>query len=184
VTAAGTAVRGVVSRSKGAPVTLEEIVVPAPGPGEAVVDVKTCGSGGLRRLELASRVRRVPGLPAGAALVQGVKNASKGATEKMDLKPGTRWSSQVCDTEVIVVRAPQAPVSLECGGHPMAPIGADRTASLGLDPSFAAGSVIGKRFADSESGLELLVTKAGEGSLAVDGITIPLKVAKPLPASD
>jgi hypothetical protein len=44
--------------------------------------------------------------------------------------------------------------------------------------------VIGKRFADSESGLELLVTKAGEGSLAVDGITIPLKVAKPLPASD
>jgi S-(hydroxymethyl)mycothiol dehydrogenase len=66
-------VHGVVSRSKGAPVTLEEIVVPAPGPGEAVVDVKTCGSGGLRRLELASRVRRVPGLPAGAAgLVESV----------------------------------------------------------------------------------------------------------------
>jgi len=37
------AVRGVVSRSKGAPVTLEEIVVPSPGPGEAVVAVKACG---------------------------------------------------------------------------------------------------------------------------------------------
>src|SRR5450631_518678 len=37
------AVRGVVSREKGAPVTLEEIIVPAPGPGEAVVAVKACG---------------------------------------------------------------------------------------------------------------------------------------------
>jgi S-(hydroxymethyl)mycothiol dehydrogenase len=36
-------VRGVVSRSKGAPVTLEEILVPAPGPGEAVVAIKACG---------------------------------------------------------------------------------------------------------------------------------------------
>jgi S-(hydroxymethyl)mycothiol dehydrogenase len=35
--------RGVVSRGKGAPVTLEEIVVPAPGPGEAVVSVQACG---------------------------------------------------------------------------------------------------------------------------------------------
>jgi S-(hydroxymethyl)mycothiol dehydrogenase len=36
-------VHGVVSRAKGAPVTLEEIVVPDPGPGEAVVAVKACG---------------------------------------------------------------------------------------------------------------------------------------------
>src|SRR5580700_9745700 len=36
-------VRGVVSKSKGAPVTLEEIVVPEPGPGEAVVAVQACG---------------------------------------------------------------------------------------------------------------------------------------------
>jgi len=35
--------RGVVSREKGAPVTLEEIVVPDPGPGEAVVAIKACG---------------------------------------------------------------------------------------------------------------------------------------------
>jgi len=37
------AVRGVVARAKGAPVTLEEIVVPDPGQGEAVVAVKACG---------------------------------------------------------------------------------------------------------------------------------------------
>jgi S-(hydroxymethyl)mycothiol dehydrogenase len=36
-------VRGVVARSKGAPLTVETIVVPDPGPGEAVVDVQACG---------------------------------------------------------------------------------------------------------------------------------------------
>jgi S-(hydroxymethyl)mycothiol dehydrogenase len=36
-------VRGVVARSKGAPVTIETIVVPDPGPGEAVVRVEACG---------------------------------------------------------------------------------------------------------------------------------------------
>src|SRR5437879_234463 len=36
-------VRGVVARSKGAPVTVEQIVVPSPGPGEAVVQVQACG---------------------------------------------------------------------------------------------------------------------------------------------
>jgi S-(hydroxymethyl)mycothiol dehydrogenase len=36
-------VKGVVARSKGAPVTVETIVVPHPGPGEAVVDVQACG---------------------------------------------------------------------------------------------------------------------------------------------
>ena len=36
-------VRGVVATEKGGPVTLETIVVPDPGPGEAVVAVKACG---------------------------------------------------------------------------------------------------------------------------------------------
>src|ERR671921_315658 len=36
-------VKGVVARSKGAPVTVETIVVPDPGPGEAVIDVQACG---------------------------------------------------------------------------------------------------------------------------------------------
>src|SRR5215213_410702 len=36
-------VKGVVARSKGAPVTIETIVVPDPGSGEAVVDVQACG---------------------------------------------------------------------------------------------------------------------------------------------
>jgi len=36
-------VRGVVARSKGAPVSLETVLVPDPGPGEALVRVQACG---------------------------------------------------------------------------------------------------------------------------------------------
>jgi S-(hydroxymethyl)mycothiol dehydrogenase len=36
-------VRGVVARSKGAPVGIETILVPDPGPGEALVAIKACG---------------------------------------------------------------------------------------------------------------------------------------------
>jgi S-(hydroxymethyl)mycothiol dehydrogenase len=36
-------VRGIVARSKKAPVTVETVVVPDPGPGEVVVDVQACG---------------------------------------------------------------------------------------------------------------------------------------------
>jgi S-(hydroxymethyl)mycothiol dehydrogenase len=36
-------VQGIVARSKGAPVTLETIVIPDPGPGEAVVKIQACG---------------------------------------------------------------------------------------------------------------------------------------------
>ena len=36
-------VKGVVARRKGAPVSIETILVPDPGPGEAIVDVQACG---------------------------------------------------------------------------------------------------------------------------------------------
>jgi S-(hydroxymethyl)mycothiol dehydrogenase len=39
----GQEVRGVVAMAKGAPVTVETILVPDPGPGEAVVAIKACG---------------------------------------------------------------------------------------------------------------------------------------------
>jgi S-(hydroxymethyl)mycothiol dehydrogenase len=39
----GQQVKGVVARSLGAPVTLETIIIPDPGPGEAVVAVQACG---------------------------------------------------------------------------------------------------------------------------------------------
>ena len=36
-------VRGLVAAARGAPVAVEEIMVPDPGPGEALVAVQACG---------------------------------------------------------------------------------------------------------------------------------------------
>ena len=36
-------VRGVIARAKGEPVTVENIIIPDPGPGEVVVDIEACG---------------------------------------------------------------------------------------------------------------------------------------------
>jgi hypothetical protein len=44
--------------------------------------------------------------------------------------------------------------------------------------------VLGKRYVDESDTLELLCTKPGEGELAVDGLPLRLKSAKPLPSSD
>ncbi|WAL41685.1 S-(hydroxymethyl)mycothiol dehydrogenase [Brevibacterium sp. BRM-1] len=38
-----TTVKGVVARAKGEPVEIMDVIVPDPGPGEVVVDVKSCG---------------------------------------------------------------------------------------------------------------------------------------------
>jgi len=102
----------------------------------------------------------------------------------MDLKPGSRWKSAVCDTEVVVVRPPKTPVQLECGGHPMVAAAAAKPEGLSLAADHSAGSQMGKRFADEESGLEVLCVKAGAGSVAIDGRALGAKDAKKLPASD
>ena len=102
----------------------------------------------------------------------------------MDLKPGSRWKSAVCDTEVVVVRAPASPVTLECGGHPMIPYADAKPAGLTLAEDRALGAQPGKRFADDASGLEVLCTKGGAGSLSIDGREFGVKEAKKLPASD
>jgi hypothetical protein len=100
------------------------------------------------------------------------------------IRAGTRLHSAVDDTEVVVVRAPKTPVSLGCGGHPMLPMDEHAPPGLEIDPALAGGSQLGKRFADETSGIELLCTKAGAGTLTVDGETVPVKAAKLLPASD
>jgi hypothetical protein len=101
-----------------------------------------------------------------------------------DFKPGSRWKSAVCDTELVVVRPPSGPAVLACGGHPVIAHSAGRPEGLAIDPAFASGCAAGKRFADPESGLEVLCTKAGAGGLSIDGREIAAKDAKKLPASD
>ncbi len=102
----------------------------------------------------------------------------------MELKPGSRWKSAVCDAAFVVVRAPGGDVALACGGQPVVSLDGEIPTGLAIDPALSDGTLMGKRYEDVESGLELLVTKAGTGTLAVDGVVLPLKDAKPLPASD
>jgi hypothetical protein len=104
----------------------------------------------------------------------------------MELRPGTRLKSVVCETQVIVVRAPKASVVVACGGEPMVALDADAVQADGRRPAAGldSGAALGKRYADEEAGLELLVTKAGSGTLTADGLVLPVKAAKPLPASD
>jgi hypothetical protein len=104
---------------------------------------------------------------------------------RSDLKPGTRLKSAVDATEVVVVRAPTTAVEVSCGGHPM--IAVDNTepaATSQPESGWATGTLIGKRYGNAELGLEVLCTRAGVGSLGVDGERLEAAQAKPLPASD
>ena len=102
----------------------------------------------------------------------------------MEFRPGSRWCSVVCDTEVVVVKVPNSVVSLQFGGEAM--VLKDHAEKTGRGPSsgHANGTVIGKRYLHEPSGLEVLAVKSGEGSLTVDGMQLTLKDAKDLPSSD
>ena len=69
-----------------------------------------------------------------------------------------------------------------CGGATMAEQPPAEKAAL--DPAFAAGTLLGKRYVDTDGAIELLCVKAGKGSLAIDGVALQTKDAKPLPSSD
>jgi hypothetical protein len=102
------------------------------------------------------------------------------------IKNGTRLQSQVCDTQVIVVRSSDNLDDLRAGGAPMVPIGSvDQGAAtdLTIDSALSDGNLMGKRYVD-DGGAEVLVTKAGAGTLSVGTTPLTIKEAKPLPASD
>ncbi|HEX3957726.1 MAG TPA: hypothetical protein VHZ03_14005 [Trebonia sp.] len=103
----------------------------------------------------------------------------------MKLRAGQTLASTVDTTAVIVVRACAQEVAITCGGAAMVDSKAAVGAPEGVpDPGQMDGTLIGKRYADDDLGLELLVTKPGKGTLAVDGRPLPVKGARPLPASD
>lgn len=102
----------------------------------------------------------------------------------MEIKTGARVRSAVCATEIIVVRSKGGDVDLRCGGSPVVAMSETRDPAAVPDPSFATGTAMGKRYADEDLGLELLVTKPGAGTISIGTEPIALKDAKPLPSSD
>ncbi len=99
------------------------------------------------------------------------------------LKAGTRLKSAVCDTQVMVIAAPDGDTDLTCGGAPMVDVAGDGSGG-DIAPDHKNGTQIGKRYVNEAGDLELLCTKPGEGSLAVAGTALVLKEAKALPSSD
>ena len=101
----------------------------------------------------------------------------------MELKAGVQLRSAVSTTEVVVVRAPKEAVTITCGGVPM--VGRDEDSPGGEVQAGDEGSaLLGKRYVDETSDIEVLCTKPGDGTLAADGRPLELKTAKPLPSSD
>ncbi|TDC87062.1 hypothetical protein [Actinomadura sp. 7K507] len=102
----------------------------------------------------------------------------------MKLRPGQQLASTVDGTRMIVVRAPAAEVEVSCGGAPMVDAEQAAAPTATADPARRDGALLGKRYAGEDLGIELLCTKPGEGTIEVNGAALPVKDAKPLPASD
>jgi hypothetical protein len=103
----------------------------------------------------------------------------------MNLSAGAKLKSAVCTAEGIVIRAPDAEGILRCGAAPML-VGAESASAdaVRLDSAEAGAALVGKRYVDEATGLEILCTKGGKAALSFEGRSLSLKQAKPLPSSD
>ena len=101
----------------------------------------------------------------------------------MELKPGSRLRSTTCDTQVVVVRG-TGDLTVTCGGAPMVAADAPVAETVSPAPGLDGGTLLGKRYEDPDGNLELLVVKAGAGSLGLGETLLAVKAAKQLPASD
>lgn len=98
------------------------------------------------------------------------------------LNVGLKLKSSTCSTQIIVLKAVLGEHELSCGGAEMIEM-AD-TATKELNPAFADGALTGKRYVTEDESLEILCTKEGAGSLALDGMKLAVKQPKKLPSSD
>lgn len=101
---------------------------------------------------------------------------------KVAMKAGARFKSAVCDTQVMVIKAPPGEYALTCGGALMVAPNEDGQGEL--DGDQADGTLMGKRYVNADESVEMLCTKPGKGSLALDGTALEIKQAKQLPSSD
>ena len=98
------------------------------------------------------------------------------------IKAGARFKSAVCDTQVMVIKAPAGEYDLQCGGAPM--VAPSEEGGGELNPDHAEGTLMGKRYVNADESIEMLCTKAGKGSLVLNGEPLAVKQAKQLPSSD
>jgi hypothetical protein len=101
----------------------------------------------------------------------------------MELRPGARLKSTVCETEVVAVKVDVA-LAVTCGGAPMVEASDEVTGAGTPAAELSGGTQIGKRYTDDEGVLELLCVKPGAGTLSANGKPLIIKGSKPLPASD
>jgi hypothetical protein len=102
----------------------------------------------------------------------------------MKVAAGSRWKSAVCATEVVVMKGAQQDLELHCGGVAMVAMSTERTAGAAPVAGHDGGTLLGKRYGDDASGLELLCTKGGAGALGYGGRPLVIRAVKALPSSD
>ncbi|PHR11812.1 MAG: hypothetical protein COA41_19945 [Sphingopyxis sp.] len=100
------------------------------------------------------------------------------------MKAGMRFKSAVCSAEGVVVRAAEGEGELTCGGTAVTLADQQPVDATPLTVAQDGGALLAKRYVDTDSGLEVLCSKAGFGLFAFAGRQLTLKQAKALPASD
>jgi len=100
------------------------------------------------------------------------------------MKAGMRFKSAVCSAEGVVVRAAEGEGELTCGGTAVTLTDQQPVDATPLTVAQDGGALLAKRYVDTDSGLEVLCSKAGFGLFAFAGRQLTLKQAKALPASD
>ena len=99
------------------------------------------------------------------------------------IKAGTRLRSAVGETEIIIIRSVAREIDLRCGGTAMVVAGSDEptgSAAEGLAEQTNAGT----RYSDDGTGIEVLVTRGGVGTLSVGADALARKAPNRLPSSD
>ena len=66
----------------------------------------------------------------------------------------------------------------------MVPHGTAKPPGVSPAPGRDAGTLLGKRYGDEELGLEVLCSKAGKGTLSINGRLMALRATVALPSSD
>jgi crotonobetainyl-CoA:carnitine CoA-transferase CaiB-like acyl-CoA transferase len=134
---------------------------------------------------------RIDALVESGVVVQAPPPVRFTPAKRAAITPGQRLLSTTCTTQVVVVHAPRVDVTLFCGGAPMREFSAgtepdqgDTDAPMTPDPAFSAGTALGKRYEDDATGLVVLVTRAGRGSLSVDDRVLGVMQKQALPSSD